>query len=364
MAQSALAASPDATSCAALRDLKNQLQRLLPHVKSSHLTEAIACGLGFQTHAALHAAMDSGAFTANVRDALAILPLVRRLNALDPSARAAHCLREETAEHMTPSPEFEAHRTSLRTLEDAPNQLLMRHAPWGKHLFLRCAEMMSQRFDLGSFDLLQSREHKDPLRDTIWWAGVDHSQCLPGWGRCLDESYKCLSEDLHVDTHFFKQLPLPGGRYALYVSAVLVTFPAGMPEHMLHDAEWQARIWGWKATRVTQWKWSWQRASEGAEMMCLRRSQSHAEYVQQWEGSFKQWLWINRSRLRKGAGTSRRLVIDQLLRNRHLPLDIAGWDDFQQRFLSEYLRAPYVQLPSSTADICTSLLEQWQLSQR
>lgn len=38
---------------ATLRSMKNRLQARYPEIRSSHLTEAIASGLGFRTHAAL-----------------------------------------------------------------------------------------------------------------------------------------------------------------------------------------------------------------------------------------------------------------------------------------------------------------------
>lgn len=50
-----MAAIPLAES--ALADLKKALRKDLPHVRSSHVTEAIATSLGFKTHAALLAAL-------------------------------------------------------------------------------------------------------------------------------------------------------------------------------------------------------------------------------------------------------------------------------------------------------------------
>jgi len=46
-----------------IRVLKVELGQLLPTVKSSHRTEALAAGLGFRTHAALLASMQGVAMT-------------------------------------------------------------------------------------------------------------------------------------------------------------------------------------------------------------------------------------------------------------------------------------------------------------
>lgn len=347
-----LAASSVATSaCVQLRELKNLLHTRYPNAKSSHLTEAIACGMGYQTHAALLAALDSSSFRRNVRQAFQPLVMLRRLHTLGPAA-FVNDTSAIAPQWQTPPTELLAHKTALSTFAQAPIEMQKRAHDWARHLHYTCGQLAADALDLGRYGRPEFGTF-----DTIWWTGVDHSYCLPGWGRSLGQGFFRFSDGNGHDSPCFRPLPLANDRQALYTSAVFSVIDAETTEQQLHDYALQAEILGWTCTRLEGWNW-FTSLADGV-LLCFRPRTEHAQYLRQWEGSFKQWLWSHRPRLLRGAGTARRKVVVTLSHCAHLPLECTDWNDFRQRFLDEYLAGPGLQLPASTPEICYRLWAQW-----
>lgn len=348
------AAAADAPSqpafSTALRALKNRLQTRFPEGKSSHLTEAIAAGLGFSSQAALRARLaESAAMTLPPFNAM---QFVKRLDALGYEARS-HFVQAAPPPLERPDTAFADLQAALRVLRTARSKnSTSSNLEWGRYLHRRCAHAFGDAHDLG-----QPADRTAGKATRRWHSGADHSACLPGWGAMLHGRFLRFGPGVS-QLHFLRPLPLAGGGFVHYTSAV-VDMPTAQDdsEALLAAAELRAGVLGWTSTRLPQWNWRWPR---GCTLVLYRPSISHSERLCQWEASFQRWLLENQRHLLKGATTAQRQVIKELIACPHLPLHARNFEDFRNVYLKEQKPLFLHPRPDGFNDICQQLFEMWR----
>ena len=334
----------------ALRALKNRLSARFPEGKSSHLTEAIAAGLGYASHAALRASL--GAAPPARLPPFNAMRFISRLAALgyDPLGS----LRRPAAAHVQePDAAFVDLQAALRVLGMARTKnSTSSNLEWGRYLHARCAHAFGEAHDLG-----KPAERGAGNARRRWHSGADHSACLPGWGTLLEGRFLRFGPG-SSQLHFLRPLPLADGGHVHYTSAVVDT-PIGVQnrEELLAAAAVRAGVLGWTSTRLPRWNW---RTPGDSTLVLYRPSISHSERLHQWEGSFQRWLLENQRHLLKSASAARRQVIKALVACPHLPLQVHGFEDFQAAYLSEHKPSVLLRHPDHFDDTCQHLVVQWQ----
>jgi hypothetical protein len=250
-----------------LRPLKNLLQARFPSVKSSHLTEAIAAGLGHKTLAAFVA---NPPFPSPLRSFLLHKsfepePFRQRLIGF------GYPLQEDLqfgVEEFAPVPpkQYLDWLNELRQLERNPERV------WPRIRVLRksCADMFANTFSLGRLE-----DRDDKTVKVRWSAGVDHGACLPNWGAVLNAAHRIWVEFPGTDhpSRFYQDLPLSNGKIAQYLSAVVsmpYTGPGGSARGMDESAALAGRI-GWTCSVHRDWSWLHQGKPLWSCLNALRR---------------------------------------------------------------------------------------------
>lgn len=334
----------------ALRALKIRLHSRFPEGRSSHLTEAIAAGLGYSTHAALRASLAKSLSTR--LPPFNAMHFIRRLMALgyDPHASFVRPAAQQLAR---PNASFADLQAALRVLCKARSKnSSSSNLEWGRYLHWRCAHAFGEAHDLGK---PAERTARNARRR--WHSGADHSACLPGWGAMLDGRFLRFGPG-SSQLHFLRSLPLTDGGHVHYTSAVVDT-PEGEEnrEELLAGAEIRAGVLGWTSTRLPEWNW---RPPADGTLVVYRPRISHNERLSQWEGSFQRWLLENQRHLLKGATAARRQVIKELVACPHLPLQVRSFEDFRNVYLNEQKPFFLLRRSDSFDDNCHSLLDMWR----
>ncbi len=334
----------------ALRVLKSRLQSRFPEAKSAHLTEAIAAGLGSSTHAALRNRLSNDAAAGAALPSFNVVDFLERLTALGYDPRSSF-VRPVAAELAQPVPSFVDLQASLRVWAATLKNLKSEHIDWGRYLHQQCAHVFADAHDLGE---PEERTMGDAVQR--WYAGADHSACLPGWGAMLDGHFFRFHPGCN-DLYFFRSLPLSDGGHVQYTSAV-IAMPSGdnNTQDLLASAETMAGIFGWTATRLPGWNWD---SSTDSTLLLYRPSMSHAERLRQWEGSFPRWLLENQRHLLEGAGAARRKTIEELVRCPHVPMHVRGFEEFRDCYLKEDVPTSQDDRPGDFDEICEQLFEVW-----
>lgn len=333
-----------------LRALKSRLQSRFPDAKSTHLTEAIAAGLGFATQAALRSRLADGTLPVAALPPFNVVEFLERLMTLGYDTRSSF-LRPVAAELVQPVPSFVDLQASLRVWAATLRHVRSNHIDWGRYLHQQCASVFAEAHDLG-----------DPEQSSLgnaahrWYAGADHSACLPGWGAMVDSHFFRFHPGCS-DLYFFRPLPLSDGRFVEYTSAV-IAMPSGANNtpDMLDNAETMAGIFGWTCTSLPGWSWD---SSSDSTLLLYRPNMSHSERLRHWEGSFQRWLLENQQQLLKGAGVSRRKVLEELIDSPHLPMHARNFEDFLAAYLREEKPPMRHRRPRSFDEICRRLFEMW-----
>lgn len=333
-----------------LRSVKNRLQARFPSVKSSHLTEAIAAGLGYQTNAALRAELE-GSSRMRLRyvslDAERFRDRLLELNyPLQPDLQMG---KQPPA--PSPSPQYREWLRQLGELEKSPKQ------NWDAIYELRdrCAKEFARVFGLGH------REDRDDKRVAKRWTpGIDHGACLPGWGGRFNTGHAWV--DFPASDHrvnFCQALPLASGKVAEYQSA-MVSMPYVDGEgnaRELRDAAFIAGRIGWTCTELREWSWY---APGSTTLVLFKRTTPHEVMARAWETSFKRWLLENKTRLNKSAGDARRKVIADIIDCQHLPLDLVDFEDCRERYLKEFASHLYHDSTDQMGRVFQRVMESWQ----
>ncbi len=334
-----------------LRSLKNRLQARFPSVKSSHLTEAIAAGLGYQSNAALRAELagpESWRLLYRHLEALAFRDRLLDLKyPLQPDLRMG-----EQPPLPTPSDEYEGWLQQLHEHDRASNK------NWDAVYELRrlCANEFARVFELGH---RERRDDKRVVRQLT--AGIDHGACLPSWGERFN-SHGALVEFPGTDhsVNFHEALPLSSGKVVEYQTA-MVSMPyakgtAGL--HELREAAFVAGQIGWTCTVLPGWSWY---APGATTLVLFKRTTSHQEMLKGWSTSFKRWVFENRARLMKNAGDTKRMVIEDILHCQHMPLDLVDFEDCRERYFKEFARRLYDDDTNVMGRAFKRLMEAWRV---
>ncbi|MDM5182135.1 hypothetical protein PO883_33735 [Massilia sp. DJPM01] len=338
-------------SAGRLRHLKNALQDRFPTAKSSHLSEALAAGLGFRTNAALLSWMlDSG--------------LEPDLSALNEQSFVARMADFGYAIDQAFSPEelrllgtgvlmeFRANVNRLLVLERNPN------SHWDEIGALRrsCATLFAKAFGLG---------YAEPFGDdknvvNRMCRGIDYKACRTGWGRAVNVRHPSINfPGADHQVRFYERLPLSDGKFVEYSTAV-VSMPytgadSTVPE-LPKAREFAERI-GWTCTELKDWTWY---AAEATTLVLFRRTTSYEEMEKAWATSFKRWLIENRSRLASGIRGEGRKLIQDVIDCQHFPLDVVNYEDCRERYLKEFSARLYRDEGDPMTKALHKLFEEWR----
>ncbi len=338
-------------SAGRLRPLKNSLQDRFPAAKSSHLSEALAAGLGFRTNAALLSWMEESGLEPDV-SALNEQSFVARMVELGyPIAQtlAPGELRLIGAGVLT---EFRATINRLLALEVTPN------GHWDEIGALRrsCSTMFARAFGLGYAE--PSDDDKNVVKRMSH--GVDHKACSAGWGRAINVRHPSINfPGADHQVRFYERLPLSNGKFAEYSTAVVsmpYTGSDGIAPELPKARELAQRI-GWTCTELKDWTWY---AAEATTLVLLRRTTTHQEMEQAWATSFKRWLIENRSRLESAIRGEGRTVIADVIDCQHFPLDVVSYEDCRERYLKEFAFRLYHDEDDPMAKAFNKLFETWR----
>jgi hypothetical protein len=341
-------ATAAAETNASLRLLKNRLHQRFPHVKSSHLTEAIAAGLRYNSNAALRASIPMPDLLVSKRFDPDLFH--QRLVSFGYELHFDFQLGSSAASPAPPVHYLEWLR-ELRELEKRPDLV------WNRIYALRraCADEFAKVFHLGR---LEDREDKNVARR--WSTGVDHSACLPNWGAVVNSSRGSLVNFPGTDhrRRFYQPLPLSNGKVVEYESA-LVSMPYVGEDSIPREHDAAARLagrLGWTCSMHNEWSWY---APGSTALVLFRRSTSHKQMLRMWDGSFMRWMVDHRSRLDKGARSTRRMVIEDIVSCQHLPLDLVDFEDCRERYLKEFAMHMYDSEANGVTFVFKRLMEKW-----
>lgn len=332
-----------------LRPLKNRLLQRFSAVKSSHLTEALAAGLGFNSNAALRAS------TMPMSDMLALKSfeperLHKRLMdfgyEVEPDFQVG-----PPAESPKPPERYLEWLRELQELEKSPDRV------WPRIYALRraCADEFAKTFELGH---REDREDKSVVRR--WGPGVDDGGCLPNWGAKVNAAYDSYIDFPGTDhrQRFCQALPLANGKVVEYESA-MASMPYVAKNELPREHEAAARLagrLGWTCSVHTEWSWY---AVGNTALVLFKRTTPNAQMKRAWDNSFKRWMVENRSRLMKSASATRRRVIEDIVSCQHLPLDVSDFEDCRERYFKEFALSMYYAEDPGTLLVFKRLMEKW-----
>lgn len=337
-------------SAGRLRYLKNALQDRFPTAKSSHLSEALAAGLGFRTNAALLSwMMDSG-----------LEPDVSALNEQSFVARMAG-FGYPIDQTLAPGElrligtgvlmEFRANVNRLLALEVHPD------GHWDEIGALRrsCSTLFAKAFGLGYAE--PSGDDKNVVKRMSH--GIDYKACSEGWGRAINVRHPSINfPGADHQVRFYERLPLSNGKFVEYSTAV-VSMPYTGPDRIapeLPKAGALAQRIGWTCTELKDWTWY---AAGATTLVLFRRTTSHQEMERAWMTSFKRWLIENSSRLVGIRGDGRKVIPD-VIDCQHFPLDVVSYEDCRERYLKEFATRLYCDEGDPMAKALNKLFEKWR----
>jgi hypothetical protein len=320
-------------SLASLRPLKNALRDAFPVLKSSHVSEALAAGLGFRTYAAQTAAQQGASPNTllTMRPSAFFARLQQLGYTVDSTVNIAALHVNNLGAGLPGS--FRADQARLLELLDskAPN------APQERaRLRRRLAVSFGAAFGLGHIET--SGSGKGVVKQLQ--VGIDYKACLPTWGAVANQDHTNI--DFPGQDHmqyYYEYLPLNSGKRIEYCTA-RVSMPYLNADGSVPDfakAQELAALIGWQVELAPEWSWH---MAGSTGLVLFRRSTSHNEMLHQWSGSFKKWLFENKSRLVNGRDWLRRQVVNDMLTCPHFPLMVASFDELRHIYLEQY--APYL----------------------
>lgn len=338
-------------SAGRLRYLKNALQDCFPTAKSSHLSEALAAGLGFRTNAALLSWMTDSGLEPDV-SALNEQSFVARLAefgySIDQTLAPGELRLIGAGVHL----EFRANVRRLLALEASPN------GRWDEIGALRhsCSTLFAKAFGLGY------AEPRDDDKSVLhrMSLGIDYKACSKEWGRAINVRHPSVNfPGADHEVRFYDRLPLSNGKFIEYCTAV-VSMPytgadRAVPE--LAKARDLAQRIGWTCTELKDWTWY---AAEATTLVLFRRTTSHKEMEVAWATSFKRWLIENKSRLATGLSGEERKVIPDVIDCQHFPLDVVSYEDCRERYLKEFAKLVYRDQDDAMAKAFHKLFDEWR----
>lgn len=313
------------------RCLKNRLHLQLSTIKSSHLSEAIAAGIGLKSHAALLQCHSQ--------------ELAERLRVVDP--RAVHerllALGCEVNPDLTlpgdgvrygrpnaPAEPLDAYRSMVRDLTAmrAANRVA---TPAVRALERDCMRTFATAFRLGGLE----SDAGLLIRDE---AAADHAYCLPGWGRYALDPQGAFPR-LDCATWFYEResVETDDGVEAVEMVSAIVSLPridSDMYPPQFNGGAYAAAAMGWSCQVVPQ-AWSWHEPDLRTPVI-FKPKTPHEITVDRWRGSFRRWLFQSKARLLADDG-QRSHALWGLCESPNLPLTTLSWLEFQEQFLNEVL---------------------------
>lgn len=312
-----------------LRRVKNRLHLQLPRVKSSHLSEAIAAGIGLNTHAAL---LKCPAH--ELAERLRVVepePLHQRLLALGYDVNPDLTLPGDGVRYhrpdapMEPPAQYRAMVHDLAAMR-AAHQV---ETPAVRALERDCMRAVATAFRLGAL----ASDAGLLVRDE---AAADHSYCLPGWGRHAFASNVAFPRLEHA-TWFYEReaVAVDGAVESVEMVSAIVSLPRcdsdNLPPRFLGGA-YAAAAMGWSCQVLPQ-AWSWHEPAARAPVIYKPKTPQEIT-MERWRGSLRSWLFQNKTRLVAGDG-ERTYAIWGLCDCPNLPLLPMSWEDFQEQYLDE-----------------------------
>lgn len=341
-----------ALSSTSVRALKNALLDRFPFIKSAHLSEGIAATAGFRTHAALLSHLQQ-----SVAEPLVVLnhePFLQRLKELGYPDISNFEFNSVWNDGAGVSEEVRDLIERLLKLEENPEG----RYPEIYSLRRQCSKLFAKAFGIGHLEPLD----KERLLVKRFSRGVDHKAAQPGWGKHINTHNPSLDfPGTDHQVRFYERLPLSNGKYVEY-STALVSMPYKesfrIPE--LPRAKALAEMIGWQYMELDEWSWY---AARKTTLILYRRTTTHQEMLQMWSTSFKRWLIVHKSRLKKGASQDRRHVIEHAIDCQHLPLNVETWEELRERYFKEFAPSMYYSEDSPMARAFKKIFEKW-LSER
>lgn len=321
-----------------LRSLKTSLHDRLPAVKSSHLTEALASALGFQSHAALRICMSNwpnAAYAATFDQAKLIARLKDFGNDL---AGDFMLVGSPWAAGTVPVPAgFSALINRLRDLE---SQLKV---DWNLVADLRtcCRALFAQHFGLG-------RAGNGVVLNACriqYEGGVDYGACEPGWGELTKGHWFIQFPGLDHRVHFFEKLPLTNGEFVEYCTGI-VSMPYAMKDGSLPELQSYddfARRVGWTCTVLKDWSWY---MAGRTTLFLYKRTTSHGEMLQDWDQSFLKWLIESDVASDARANPDTDKLIEDAITCANFPLKVRDFDELRELYFKEM--APFHPLSTGS----------------
>jgi hypothetical protein len=219
-----------------------------------------------------------------------------------------------------------------------------------------CAEHLAEAFQLGHLESL--RFDKSVVK--TYQVGIDHGSCKPRWGKTVNsyDDYVRFPGGDH-EVFFYESLYLEGGKSVDYCSAVVSMPYMGNDGSIskLDEARQMAELLGWTCSVHNDWSWH---LAGSTGLVLFRRTTSHEEMKRLWEGSFLRWLIENKTRLMRGAGSTRRSVIVDVTSCQHFPLDVSSFEDCRERYLKEFAEHLYWDERNSRALVLKKLFDKWR----
>lgn len=337
---------------ASLRPLKNALRDAFPTAKSSHLSEALAVGLGYNTYAAQLAAHE----TALGNTLLTLTPraFYARLQQLGYAVDATKSIAAIHVNATGPSQPDRFRTDKARLLE-----VLDSREPDSQkeraRLRQRLSQQFGQQFGLGHVETTVSGGGVVAQLSV----GIDYKTCAPDWGTTVNQNNTLVRfPGQDHEKYYYEYLPLASGKLVEYCSAV-VSMPylkedGSVPE--LAEAQALASEIGWKVEHAHEWSWH---MAGVTGLVIFRRTTSPAEMAQMWQTSFKKWLFENKQRLVNGRTWIRRQVVKDMLTCPHFPLDVANFEDLRTRYLVQYAPYLFYGRDHRITDLMKLLFDQW-----
>lgn len=342
-----------------LASIKNALRDLFPDIKSSHLSEAIAFGIGFNTHAAQRAAI------AEISQTSSTGPLFTMDSTLfeDRLRKFGYDLERPFSFDQLPLfSQSSSVPLNYRTLVQKIAMLEGEMQPNFKligPLRSECKAMIAEQFGLGSVAVWD----QIPNRVSLWTVGITHTQTRKkGWGDFVKSSNSYLTfpgEDHSVS--FVHRLPLSDGRFVDYVHAV-VSMPYQSSNHLekIEHAKKFADNIGWTTEELPEWTWY---QSRSTTLILHRRTTSKEVVEKLWNSSFKKWLIENKASVKKNMARFPRLIVDDIINCQHMPLDLVDFEDCYQRYLNEFVFQNSAYQDSEITKVFEKLFMKWRKAQ-
>lgn len=320
-----------------LRSLKNAIKDQLPSVKSSHVSEALAYALGFNTNISLvnrlvrlpagwTTALGEERFFARLGQLGYVGPPAISFDVLIPNAGMPAEFAHWLAQIATVQKQSSIDAYAVFALQD------------------KCKAAFGEYWNLG-------RPHpiSDDSGSVLYLErGVDHSACQPGWGKVV----RSLGFDMNFPgtdhpVLFYERLPLSDDRYVEY-STALVSMPylaASDKIQQLPKAKSIAELLGWECHVLPQWTWYVpfsKTPSEHATTLVLYRRKENLEDIRRaWATSFKRWVIENRDRLEHSGSSYTYAAVGEVIESPHFPLNVQTFDELRTRYLNEFSATGY-----------------------